>query len=71
VGLIPGLGRPLEKELATQSSVLAQETPWTVKPGQLQSLGSQRVGHYLVIKPPYQTSKLLHSKNNNNNKMKK
>ena len=30
---------PLEKELATHSSVLAWEIPWTEKPGRLQSLG--------------------------------
>ena len=30
---------PLEKELATHSSVLAWEIPWTQKPGRLQSLG--------------------------------
>ena len=37
---------PLEKEMATHSSILAWETPWTEKPGTLQSMGSQRVGHY-------------------------
>ena len=31
---------PLEKESAAHSSVLAWETPWTEKPGGLQSLGS-------------------------------
>ena len=36
---------PLEKEMATQSSVLAWKIPWTEEPGGLQSLGSQRVGH--------------------------
>ena len=36
----------LEKEMATHSSILAWETPWTEKPGTLQSMGSQRVGHY-------------------------
>ena len=41
---LQSLGRedPLEKEMATQSSVLAWETPWTEKPGGLQSMGSQR-----------------------------
>ena len=34
---------PLEEGLATHSSVLAQRTPWTEEPGELQSLGSQRV----------------------------
>ena len=44
-GSIPGLGRPLEKEMATHSSTLAWKIPWTEEPGRLQSLGSQRVGH--------------------------
>ena len=35
----------LEKEMATHSSVLAWRTPWTEKPGRLQSMGSHRVGH--------------------------
>ena len=34
---------PLEKEMATHSSSLAWEIPWTEKPGGLQSLRSQRV----------------------------
>ena len=36
---------PLEKEMATHSSTLAWKIPWTEKPGGLQSMGSQRVGH--------------------------
>ena len=32
---------PLEKEMATHSSVLAWEIPWTEEPGRLQSMGSQ------------------------------
>ena len=36
---------PLEKEMATHSSILAWEIPWTGEPGGLQSTGSQRVGH--------------------------
>ena len=36
---------PLEKEMATHSSILAWEIPWVVEPGGLQSIGSQRVGH--------------------------
>ena len=35
----------LEKEIATHSSILVWEIPWTEKPGGLQSMGSQRVGH--------------------------
>ena len=36
---------PLEKEMATHSSIHAQIIPWTEEPGGLQSMGSQRVGH--------------------------
>ena len=36
---------PLEKDMATHSSILAWRIPWTEKPGVLQSMGSQRVGH--------------------------
>ena len=36
---------PLEKEMATHSSILAWKIPWTEKPGGLQSTGSQRVRH--------------------------
>ena len=35
----------LEKEMVTHSSILAWKTPWTEKPGRLQSIGSQRVRH--------------------------
>ena len=36
---------PLEKEVATHSSILAWRIPWTEEPGGLQPKGSQRVGH--------------------------
>ena len=36
---------PLEKGMATHSSILAWRTPWTEEPGRLQSTGLQRVGH--------------------------
>ena len=36
---------PLEKEMATHSSTLAWKIPRTEKPGRLQTVGSQRVGH--------------------------
>ena len=41
---------PLEKEMATHSSILAWEIPWTEETGRLQSMGSQRVGHDLATK---------------------
>ena len=44
-GSIPGWGRSSEKEMATCSSILAWEIPWTEEPGGLQSMGSQRAGH--------------------------
>ena len=37
-GSIPGLGRSLEKEMATHSSVLVWEIPWTEEPGGLQPI---------------------------------
>ena len=36
---------PLEKGMATHSSILAWRIPWTEEPGRLQSIGSQRVRH--------------------------
>ena len=40
---------PLEKEMATRSSILAWRIPWTEKLSRLQSMGLQRVGHDLEI----------------------
>ena len=39
---VQSLGRedPVEKEMATQSSILAWKIPWTGEPGRLQSMGS-------------------------------
>ena len=44
---VRSLGRedPLEKEMATHSSILAWRIPWTEEPGWLLSMGSQRVVH--------------------------
>ena len=44
---VQSLGRedPLEKCMATHSSILAWRIPWTEEPGRLQSMGSPRVGH--------------------------
>ena len=44
---VQSLGRedPLEKGVATHSSILAWRIPWTEEPGGLQSVGSQSVGH--------------------------
>ena len=36
---------PLEKDMATHSSILAWRIPWTEEPGRLQSVGLQRVRH--------------------------
>ena len=36
---------PLNKEMATHSSILAWRMSWTEKPGGLQSMGLQRAGH--------------------------
>ena len=40
VGSVPGLEDPLEKKMATHSTILVWEIPWTEKPGRLQSMGS-------------------------------
>ena len=44
---VQSLGRedPLEKEMATHSSIVAWRIPWTEEPGGLQFMRSQRVGH--------------------------
>ena len=44
---VPSLGQedPLEKGMATHSSILAWRIPWTKESGGLQSMGLQRVGH--------------------------
>ena len=42
---ILGQEDPLQKGMATHSSILAWRIPWTEEPGGLQSVGSPRVGH--------------------------
>ena len=42
VVLIPGREDPLEKEMASHSSILAWKIPWTEEPGGLQPMGLQR-----------------------------
>ena len=44
---VPSLGQedPLQKGMATHSSILAWRIPWTEEPGGLQSTGLQRVRH--------------------------
>ena len=41
---------PLKREMATHSSILAWEIPWTERPGGLQSMGLQSVRHNLATK---------------------
>ena len=50
---------PLEKEMATHSSILTWEIPWTEEPGGLQSMWSQRIGYDLATKqhPTYRHRK--------------
>jgi len=45
LGLIPGLGRSLEKGMTTHSSIFAWKILGTEEPGGLQFMGSQRVGN--------------------------
>ena len=40
-----GWENPLEKEMATHSSILAWRIPLTEEPGELQSMGSERIGY--------------------------
>ena len=47
-----GQENPLEKEMATHSSILAWKIPWMEEPGGLQSMGSQRVGNNWATSPP-------------------
>ena len=44
-GSTPGWEDLLEKEMATGSSILVWQNPWTEEPGGLESMGLQRVGH--------------------------
>ena len=44
-GFIPGLGRSPGVGNGNHSSILAWKIPWTEEPGELQSMGSQRVRH--------------------------
>ena len=41
----PKYWHQMAKEMATHSSILAWEIPWTEEPARLQSMGWQRVGH--------------------------
>ena len=42
---VHGSGRSPEKGIETRSNILAWRIPWTEEPGEIQSMGSQRVGH--------------------------
>ena len=69
---VPSLGwkDPLEKEMATRSSILAWRIPWTEESGGLQSMGLQRVGYdwyfhfYLVIYKEIDNRHLIKPSNN-------
>ena len=45
----PGHEDPLEKEMATHSSIPAWEIPWTEEPGGLQSMGFTKSGHVHIM----------------------
>ena len=47
---------PLEKEMATHSSILAWKILWIEEPGRLQSMGWERVEHNLVTKQQHKIS---------------
>ena len=48
MGMIPGSGRSAENEMATHSSIIGWEIPWTEELGGLQSVGLQRAGRNLT-----------------------
>ena len=54
--LVRSLGQedPLEEEVATYSSILAWEIPWTEEPGGYIPWGHKRVGHNLVTKQQWE-----------------
>ena len=52
----PSWENPLEKEMATHSSILACEIPWTEEPGGLQSTGSQELDMTEQLKHHHPTS---------------
>ena len=56
---ILGWEDPLEKGMATHSSILAWEIPWAEEPGGLESMGSQRVGNYSEHEHSYVTHTLF------------
>ena len=51
MGSILGQEDPLKEGKATHSSILAWKIPWIEEPGGLQSLGLQRIRHYLAHTP--------------------
>ena len=51
---------PLEKEMATHSSILAWRIPWTEEPDGLQSMGLQRVKHDLAAEHAFMLIKYLY-----------
>ena len=53
-GFTPELGRSLENEMATHSSILAWKIPWKEEAGGLQFMESQRVRHDLVTKQQHE-----------------
>ena len=63
---VPSLGQkdPLQEEMATHSSILASEIPWTEELGGLQSMGSQRVRHNLATGRQLHESEIFHLVNN-------
>ena len=49
MGTMPGSGRYVQEEMATPSSILACEIPWTEESGGLKSMESQRVRHDNIV----------------------
>ena len=65
-GSIPGSGRSTEEGNGNHPSILASRIPWTEKPGGLQFMGSQRVGHdggtntHTLVSDVHQSDLLIH-----------
>ena len=62
LGSIPGWGRSFGRGNGTPLQYSCLRIPWTEKPDRLQSMGSQRAGHNLVIKPKKKNCTIIYMK---------
>ena len=66
----PGCKDPLEKGMATHSSIIAWRIPWTEEPSRLQSMGSQRVRHHWATNIYFFSYMYIHNTYTSQNMMK-